>query len=397
MARASRRRACAARGRRHRLPPGRAHRSRARLRPRRSRRCAAGRRSGRAHPRARRSRKATASLPAQVIARLDTRDAELAIARLRADRAQADAQLRLLLAGSRQEDIRQAEAQVTAAEADISAAESELLNAQADLDRYEALLKANAGSRKARDDAQARRDVARERVAATRQRATATAEGAARVKAGARREEIEAARARVAAVDAQIAAAEKAIADATVTAPAAGSITSKLVNVGEIVAPRAPLAVMTDLDHAWGEVFVDEPLVPRLVLGQSATLYTDAGGAGPAGQGDLHLAQGGVHAAQRADGGGAVAPGLPDQGHGRQQQGRVETRHAGRGGAAAAVRAGASRRGGALAALARGLGSLAGERWGRLHFNSIASPSATAPSRRCPTCRSTSSPARCSG
>ncbi len=216
----------------------------------------------------------------QVIARLDTRDAQLTVARLRADRAQADAQLRLLLAGSRQEDIRQAAAQVTAAQSDIGAAESELVNAQADLDRYEALLKANAGSRKARDDAQARRDVARDRVAATRQRATATAEGAARVKAGARREEIEAARARVAIVDAQIAAAEKAIADATVTAPAAGMITSKLVNVGEIVAPRAPLAVMTDLDHAWGEVFVDEPLVPRLVLGQPATLYTDAGGPG---------------------------------------------------------------------------------------------------------------------
>ncbi|MBK5297089.1 MAG: HlyD family efflux transporter periplasmic adaptor subunit [Vicinamibacteria bacterium] len=216
----------------------------------------------------------------QVIARLDTRDAALAIARLRAERAQADAQLRLLLAGSRQEDIRQAAAQVTAAEADIGAVESELINAQADLDRYEALLKANAGSRKSRDDAQARRDVARDRVAAAQQRARAMSEGAARVKAGARREEVEAARARVAVVDAQIATFEKAIGDAAVTAPAAGMITSKLVNVGEIIAPRAPLAVMTDLDHAWGEVFVDEPLVPRLALGQPATLYTDAGGVG---------------------------------------------------------------------------------------------------------------------
>jgi HlyD family secretion protein len=220
----------------------------------------------------------------QVIARLDTRDAELAIARLRADRAQADAQLRLLLAGSRQEDIRQAEAQVTAAEADVRAAEAELANAQADLERYESLLKANAGSRKARDDAQARRDVARDQLAAVRQRTRATAETSARVKAGARREEIEGARARVAVVDAQIATYEKAIGDASVTASAAGMITTKLVNVGEIVAPRAPLAVMTDLDHAWGEVFVDEPLVPRLSLGQAATLYTDAGGEGLAGK-----------------------------------------------------------------------------------------------------------------
>ena len=220
----------------------------------------------------------------QVIARLDTRDAELAIARGRAERAQADAQLRLLQAGSRQEDIRQAAAQVTAADADVSAAEAELKNATADLERFESLLRANAGSRKARDDAQARRDVASDRVAAAKERRRALAEQAAAVKAGARREEIQAAAARVAAIDAQIATYQKAVADATVVAPIAATVTTKLVNVGEIVAARAPLVVLTDLDHAWGEVFVDEPLVPRLVLGQPATLHTDAGGEGLAGK-----------------------------------------------------------------------------------------------------------------
>jgi HlyD family secretion protein len=220
----------------------------------------------------------------QVIARLDTREAELAIARAKAERAQADAQLRLLQAGSRQEDIRQAAAQVTAADADVSAAEAELKNATADLERFESLLRANAGSRKARDDAQARRDVASERVAAAKERRRALAEQAAAVKAGARREEIQAAAARVAAIDAQIATYQKAVADATVVAPISATVTTKLVNVGEIVAPRAPLVVLTDLDHAWGEVFVDEPLVPRLVLGQPATLHTDAGGEGLAGK-----------------------------------------------------------------------------------------------------------------
>jgi HlyD family secretion protein len=33
---------------------------------------------------------------------------------------------------------------------------------------------------------------------------------------------------------------------------------------------------VTDLDHAWADVYVDEPLVPRLRLGQSATVFTDA-------------------------------------------------------------------------------------------------------------------------
>ena len=212
-----------------------------------------------------------------LIARLDTRDTELALARARADRAQADAQLRLLLAGSRLEDIRQAQAQATAARADVSAAEADLANAGADLDRYEALLRANAGSRKARDDAQMRRDVAEQKVRAADERARASEETAARVKAGARPQEIQAARARLAAVDAQIATSEKALADATVTSPVAGVITEKLVNVGELVAPRIPLVVITDQDHAWGEVFVDEPIVPRVKLGQPATVVTDAG------------------------------------------------------------------------------------------------------------------------
>ena len=218
-----------------------------------------------------------------LIATIDTRDTELALARSRADRSQADAQVRLLLAGSRIEDVRQAEAQAGAAQADVAAAESELSNSQTDLERYESLLRANAGSQKARDDAKARRDVAAERLTAAKERAKAARETAARVKAGSRKEEIDGARARLAMVDAQIATQEKALEDATVTAPVGGIVTEKLVNAGELVAPRTPLVVITDLDHAWGEVFVDEPLVPRITLGQPATLYTDAGGQGAAG------------------------------------------------------------------------------------------------------------------
>ena len=59
-----------------------------------------------------------------VMARLDTRDVDLALQRAQADRAAADAQLRLLQAGSRPEDIRQAEAQAMAAASEVTAAQS---------------------------------------------------------------------------------------------------------------------------------------------------------------------------------------------------------------------------------------------------------------------------------
>jgi len=212
-----------------------------------------------------------------VVAKLDTRDVDLALQRADAERAQAAAQLALLRAGARAEDVRQARAQADSAQADASAAESELRSATADLARFEALLAANAGSRKQRDDATTRREVAAARLAAAHERTRAANEAVARLRAGARREELAVAQARIDAVDAQIAALRKSQSDAIVKSPVAGTVTSRLVDVGELIAPRTAVAVVTDLDRAWANVYVDEPLVPRLSLGQTIPLVTDAG------------------------------------------------------------------------------------------------------------------------
>jgi len=215
-----------------------------------------------------------------VIARLDTEDTMLQIARTRADRATAVAQLRLLEAGSRVEDIGQARAQVDAAGSDAAATDAEVKAAQLDLDRFQALLTANAGSVKQRDDAQARVDTAKARQRAAMDRVRSAREALARLEAGTRPEEIQTARARVAAADTQIAVLEKSERDATVIAPIAGIVTQKLVDAGEIVARGTPLVVITDLDHAWANLFVPEPMVPRVTIGQAATVLTDAGGPG---------------------------------------------------------------------------------------------------------------------
>ena len=213
----------------------------------------------------------------QLIARLDTRDVDIALQGAEAQRAQADAQVRLLKAGARPEEIRQAQAQTASAAADVRGAQADLAAADADLQRFEHLLETNSGSQKQRDDARTRRDMARDRLESARAREAAAREGATRVQLGARHEEIDAAQARVAVVEAQIAALQKNKADATVLAPIAGDVTERLLDPGEMVAPRAPIVVLTDLDHAWAEVFVDEPEVPRLKIGQQATVFTDAG------------------------------------------------------------------------------------------------------------------------
>jgi HlyD family secretion protein len=213
----------------------------------------------------------------EVLARLDTSDVEITLRRAEADRDQALAQLRLLQAGARGEDVRQSQAQADTARSEAAAVAAELRSAADDLQRFEALLSANAGSRKQRDDAAARVSVATARHRAAEDRVRAAEQGVARLQAGARREEVAAAQARVASATASIAAIQKTLADATVKAPVAGTITSKLVDTGEMVAARSPIAVVSDLDNAWANVYVDEPLVPKLTLGQAATIVTDAG------------------------------------------------------------------------------------------------------------------------
>jgi HlyD family secretion protein len=215
-----------------------------------------------------------------LILRLDDRDHSLAVQRAKAEQSHAEAQLRLLQAGSRQEDISQAQAQAQATRDELGAARAELANAEADLQRFEDLLQANAGSRKQRDDAATRRDVARERLRSIESQIRAADEAVARLKAGARPQEIDAARARVAAAAVQVAANQEAVDDTSLVSPITGVVTEKLVEAGEVIAARSPVVVITDLSAVWADVFVPEPTVPRIKLGQQATVFTDAGGSG---------------------------------------------------------------------------------------------------------------------
>ena len=215
-----------------------------------------------------------------LVAELTTTGVELALQQVRAERRQAEAYLRLLEAGTHPEDIQQAEAQVAAAVAERASVRAELASAETDLERFESLLQADAGSRQQRDTAATRRDVGRERATAANERVEAARATRARLQAGARQEEIEAARARVAVTEARIATLENDLADAQVRSPVSGIVTEELARAGELVTPGMPLLVLTDLDHAWANVYLDEPYVPRIRLNQSATVFTDAGGAG---------------------------------------------------------------------------------------------------------------------
>ena len=212
-----------------------------------------------------------------MLAQIATAEIDLAIRRARAERDQATAQLQLVQAGARVEDIRQAEAQVATARAEQQGAISERDAARLDEARFERLVANKAGATKQRDDAVARRQLAEARVTAAADRVSAAQAGLARLKAGSRVEDIAAARARVGAVDAQIATLEHDRAETTIVAPSGGIIGSRLVEPGELVAPGAPIAVIIDLDHAWANVYVEERAIGGVKLDQPAVVITDGG------------------------------------------------------------------------------------------------------------------------
>jgi HlyD family secretion protein len=199
----------------------------------------------------------------QALAQVDTVDIRLALDAARAERSQADAELRLRRAGSRKEDIAEARAQVARAEADLDGAEK-------DLARMEGLLAAGSGTEKSRDDARARRDAAAAAVTAARERLR-------KAEAGSRPEEIDAARARVATADARIAQLEQQVKDAAMLSPVAGVVTEKVAEVGELLARGSAVVVVTDLADAWLTVYVAEPDLARIRLGQAAEVRTDDG------------------------------------------------------------------------------------------------------------------------
>jgi HlyD family secretion protein len=193
----------------------------------------------------------------------DTTDTRLALRVAQGERDQAGAQVRLMRAGARPEDVADAAAQVERAEADV-------VVAQKDLDRMEGLLAVGSGTTKGRDDARARRDVA----AALRASAN---ERLGKLRAGNRSEEIEAAQGRLAAAEARVAQIEQQLQDASIVSPVAGVVTERVAERGELLARGSVIVVVTDLASAWLTVYVAETDLGRIRIGQEVAVVTDAG------------------------------------------------------------------------------------------------------------------------
>jgi HlyD family secretion protein len=177
--------------------------------------------------------------------------------------------------------IERAEAQVAKAKDAVGKALSVEKEARTDAQRFRDLAVKDEASIQQRDQAAMRWEVAQKDIASSRSALTQAVKELAQAELGWKR--IRAMESDVTALERQrdqaeavLNEAESVLKDLTITAPTSGTVTTRMVDVGEVVAVGAPLLELVDLDRLYLKVYVPEVQIGKLRLDLAARIYTDA-------------------------------------------------------------------------------------------------------------------------
>ena len=198
-----------------------------------------------------------------VVAKLEPVDYENEVKLAQARVARSQAALNVLLAGSRPQEIAQAEAQLAEAEAALTVAETTL-------SRQEFLAERDIASHQAHEEAEARHG------AAIAQR-DAAAKSLELARIGPRSEDIDQARSVLAAEQAARALAEQRVADTMLTAPNEGIILTRVREPGAIIGAGETIYTLTLTSPVWVRAYIEEPDLDLIQAGMDAEVRTDSG------------------------------------------------------------------------------------------------------------------------
>jgi membrane fusion protein YbhG len=198
----------------------------------------------------------------QLLVRLD--DSELAadVKRQEAALRSAQATLRDLQKGARQQEIEDARAAVSSAEATRSMTEREF-------QRNDQLFKQNLIAAQDVDRARQAYEVARAQERSAREKLALVLEGS-------RPDQIDAARWQVTQAESALAQAQSRLREAQVISPIDGVVLRKNLEAGETANPGVPILTLVNPKDVWLRAYVPETEVGRLKVGDAATLRVDA-------------------------------------------------------------------------------------------------------------------------
>lgn len=174
-----------------------------------------------------------------------------------------------------------ADAQVMRARAMVQKATAVERDARNDVLRFRKLAAKGEVSRQQLQQAEMKLDVAMSEVTAARAGLAQATRELAQAELGwkrirAKEDEVAALERQRDQAEAALAEAESVLADLTITAPTDGTVTTRMADVGEVVAAGSPLFEIVDLGHLYLKVYVPEIQIGKLRLGLPARIFTDA-------------------------------------------------------------------------------------------------------------------------
>ena len=215
-------------------------------------------------------------------AQLDARYASLTAAVAAVDAQIAQASIDVAYTAKNSEStISAADAAVSSAKARVAHAEAVLTNAKADYARGMALYADRVISGQERDRFElALRTSEADLEAASKdlahQEASLVLARASTDTVSLKRQQVEALKQNRQAALGQRAEITASLAERVIVAPADGTILSRPVEVGDVVAPGSAVFVMVDMNRLYVKVYVPEPDIPKLRLGVSVDVTVDA-------------------------------------------------------------------------------------------------------------------------
>ena len=190
--------------------------------------------------------------------------------------AQAEARLDELQAGSRVEEVAQAEARVANAKSTIVQAESELELVQKRVERNRTLEAEGAITRDELDDVLNQERVARSNLAGARANQQEAEQALAQLKAGSRPQTIAQAKAELTQARGRLEAVEAQLADTIVVAPTSGIIASREAKVGQITSASEMLFSIIQNGRLELRLQVPETLIGNIEPGQKVKISSNA-------------------------------------------------------------------------------------------------------------------------
>lgn len=223
----------------------------------------------------------------QLLAELESDQLEARYASLAANLSNLDVQLKQAsidvsyTTKNTSASIAAAEAAVSSAKAHLTHARAVLTNASADYERAQGLYRSQVIPKSALDQATMSYETSQADVNAS-EKDLAQAEANLAVAQSTRdtvdlkTQQLHALQQSRRAAEAQLAEAQANLAERKIYAPTDGTILSRTAEVGDVVSPGSPIFVMVDMNRLYLKVYIPEPDIPKLKLGDPADIAVDA-------------------------------------------------------------------------------------------------------------------------